>query len=101
MTNEEAIRILTKLQEPGIYEPSITGEAFDALQMGIDALSKQIPRKPIRIDKNGVFDGNWDKVCPVCGRILTKRITTETQSYPRLYNISEYCWCGQRLLWEE
>jgi hypothetical protein len=72
-----------------------------AMEIAVDAMEKRIPMKPIRIDKNKEFDGNWKKVCPWCGRILIERITTSEKSYPRLYNYTGYCWCGQAIDWED
>ena len=40
MTSDEAISILTSLQEPEEWEPKITEKAFTALQMAIEALAK-------------------------------------------------------------
>lgn len=71
------------------------------LKMAIDALKKQIPVKPKRIDKNAEFDGNWKKVCPSCGRVLVERITTPDESYPIHYNMTDYCICGQKICWQE
>lgn len=41
MTNEKAIMILLRLQEPEAWEPKINGEVFEALQMAIEALSRK------------------------------------------------------------
>ena len=41
MTNEEAVRILRRIQEPEAWEPQINGAAFEALDMAIEALSRQ------------------------------------------------------------
>ena len=38
MTNEKAIDLLRRMQEPEAYEPQITEEAFEALEMAIMAL---------------------------------------------------------------
>lgn len=38
MTNEKAINLLRRIQEPEAYEPQITEEAFEALEMAIRAL---------------------------------------------------------------
>ena len=71
------------------------------LDMAISALEKQIPKKPNRIDKNASFDGNWKKVCPACGRLLIERITTPEKSYPKIYNHTPHCVCGQAIDWSE
>jgi len=41
MTTEKAIRILQSFQEPEPWELHITQDAYDALQMAIDALEEQ------------------------------------------------------------
>lgn len=74
------------------------GETIDA---AIDAIEKQIPKKPKLINKNVIFDGNWDKVCPCCNRILIRRITTETSSEPIIFNYTLHCDCGQHIDWSE
>ena len=71
-----------------------------AVEIAVDAMKKQIPMKPIRIDKNKEFDGNWKKVCPSCKSVLIERITTDEKSYPRLYNYTPHCKCGQAINWE-
>lgn len=71
----------------------------EALNMAVDALEKQVPKKPKRIDKNKTFDGNWTKVCPTCGKVLVERVTTKDSSIPHYYWYSLHCECGQRLDW--
>lgn len=71
-----------------------------AVEIAVNAMKKQIPVKPIRIDKNKEFDGNWTKICPSCKRVLIERITTDEKSYPRLYNYTPHCKCGQAIDWE-
>ena len=70
-----------------------------AMELAVDALEKQIPKKPKRVNKNDIFDGNWRKICPTCGKVLMERITTNVESYPRHYNMSGFCWCGQAIDW--
>lgn len=41
MTNDEAISILTSLQEPEAWEPQVTEKVFTALQMAITAIKGQ------------------------------------------------------------
>lgn len=59
MTTEEAVKMLERIQDPEPYEPQITKSAYEALQMGIDALKKEIPTK--RKTKRGIrrFVTNW------------------------------------------
>lgn len=72
----------------------------EAVNMAISALEKQVGKKPVRVNKNGDFDGNFEVVCPVCGIKLMERITTNEMSYPRIYNRTGYCYCGQKIEWE-
>ena len=71
-----------------------------AAEIAVEAMRKQIPVKPIRVDKNKEFDGNWIKICPSCKRTLIERITTPETSFPRYYNYTGHCWCGQAIDWE-
>lgn len=98
MEIEEAIEVLEKNYPDPCY--SMLREAVD---IAILALKKQIGKRPLQINTNGTnnFDGNWKKVCPVCQRVLVERITTDEISYPRHYNMSNYCQCGQKLKWDE
>lgn len=106
MTNQEAINlqeaIIAGLHETGKdfpYRDELIPLMKESCEMAIEALKKQIPKEPIRVDKNGKFDGNWVKICPTCKRALLERITTAEMSYPREYNISTRCWCGQAIAW--
>lgn len=104
MTIEEAIKIVEGEYVTMSMWFGLSDDARrhnEAIKMAVDALKKQIPVKPKRIDKNAEFDGNWKKVCPSCGRILMERITTPEESYPRHYNMTGYCFCGQKIGWSE
>ena len=98
MSPREAIQML----DPDPWEDyGLSDKAREALQMAIDALKKQIPKKLIHINKNKEFDGNWKKICPSCGSMLIERITTSEESFPRHYNYTQHCWCGQAIDWTE
>ncbi len=99
MTYEEAKMQIQAI--PGKIWDQLSEPDREAMEMAFSALEKQIPKKPIRIDKNKEFDGNWKKICPSCGRMLMERITTSESSYPRHYNYTGHCWCGQAIDWEE
>ena len=99
MTAEEAIKtIQVAVAEVEWNYPLDYSIAFET---AIEALEKQIPKKPKRVDKNSVFDGNWKMICPCCGATLMKRITTEDESRPVHYNMTKHCKCGQALDWSE
>lgn len=104
MENREAINIINQYDMNFHWndgEPIPAEQLAEAFDLAISALEKQVPKKPKRIDKNATFDGNWKKVCPACGRVLVERITTPEKSYPRLYNHTPHCICGQAIDWSE
>lgn len=99
MTPQEAINIIEDVtwQDNGRHY----GKIAPARELAISALEKQIPKKPKRVNKNSVFDGNWKMICPCCGAVLIERITTEDTSYPIQYNMTKHCMCGQALDWSD
>jgi len=80
MTPQEAIPILKRLQEPEAWEPQISRDAYEALELAIEALEKQIPMKMMEeLD----ISGRPIKVCGNC------------EDAP---GNGEFCrWCGQRI----
>ena len=89
MTTEEAIKMLERIQDPEPYEPQITKSAYDSLQMGIDALKKQIPMKAV-----GTHYAHMR--CPSCNH----RIPSGGGSSSRRRD--NWCnYCGQKIDWSE
>jgi len=89
MTIEEAIKMLERIQDPEPYEPQITKSAYDALQMGVDALKKQIPMKAV-----GTHYAHMR--CPSCNH----RIPSGGGSSSRRRD--NWCnYCGQKIDWSE
>ena len=89
MTTEEAIKMLERIQDPEPYEPQITKSAYDALQMGIDALKKQIPMKAV-----GTHYAHMR--CPSCNH----RIPSGGGSSSRRRD--NWCnYCGQKIDWSD
>lgn len=73
-----------------------TDELIEKRQTVIEALEKQLPKKP---RENGMQDGLIRKIkyytCPTCGNCLLTEMMSERQN-------TSYCWdCGQRLDWSE
>lgn len=94
MTYQEAITILKNMK-------IVNNDEASALNIAIRSIDKQIPKKPIHINKNAEFDGNWRRVCPSCGALLVERITTAEESYPIRHWMEHYCRCGQKIDWSE
>lgn len=101
MTNEEAIKELK--EDRALYESDIVeagdgtpkGQLMLALDMAIEALEKQVPKKPTFEGKG--FDGNGNityetRICPCCGEEYAV-------DYYYYYDY-KYCpWCGQMIDW--
>lgn len=68
----------------------------EALDIAIEALEKQLPKKP----KENEIRGGWlgkqkHYTCPTCGNCLLTEMMNERQN-------TGYCWdCGQRLDWSD
>ena len=89
MENSDAIKMLERMQDPEPYEPQITSSAFDALQIGIDALKKQIPMKAV-----GTHYAHMR--CPSCNH---RTPSGGGSSSRRRDNWCNYC--GQKIDWSE
>lgn len=83
MTYEEAIKNINALNavrgQKGLYD----AEFESALALAIEALEKQIPKKPYKDNENGVYEKEH---CPSCHRSL----------FPN----DHHCKCGQAIDWE-
>ena len=91
MTKEEAIKRIKdhiQVHKIGDYPHIYLREALD---MAIEALEKQIPKRPSVWENKGswspVPNDDWGYECPCCGN--------EDIDYPE-----HYCDCGQALDWE-
>lgn len=99
MANEEAIPILKRLQEPEPWEPQITFDAFDALELAIEALNKEIPQQPMKdID---TFSKNLYKLyCPTCGNYIAYG-NSRVGTLHKFVNDTDRCgYCGQKIDFE-
>ena len=74
-------------------------DILDSFGKAINALEKQIQKKPIQINEYGKIYGDWKTFCPNCGALLMERITTENELYPIPHNEFVCCWCGQHIDW--
>ena len=91
MTESEAIKELQAIRPRGSIIPQKRAEALD---VAIQALEKQIPKKPIM---KPYFDDMEEEYlcCPTCGEILTDRIPMDNKDfYFHCLN------CGQKFNWE-
>ena len=93
MTESEAIKELHKIRPRGGIIPQ---KRADALEMAIQALEKQIPKKPRKTDSyRGIFRRIYAYVCPTCGNACLEKQENERQD-------TMFCWnCGQKLDWSD
>lgn len=97
MTENEAIKELHDIRPRGGIIPQKRAEALD---VAIQALEKQIPKKPMRIERSAMGWEYMDYYCP-CGKFIGAE--------PHIKSILEkgeipvkYCDdCGQRLDFKE
>ena len=92
MTESEAIKELHKIRPRGGIIPQKRAEALD---VAIQALEKQIAKKPIM---KQYFEDLEDEYlcCPTCGEILTDRIPADNKTfYFHCMN------CGQKFDWSD
>ena len=68
----------------------------ESIDMAIQALEKQIPKKPRKTDSyRGVLKRVYAYVCPTCGNACLEKYMNERQN-------TMFCWnCGQKLDWSD
>ena len=78
------------------YSQGNFGNQKEAFQMAINALEKQIPKKPRKTDSyRGVLKRVYAYVCPTCGNVCLEKNINERQN-------TMFCWnCGQKLDWSD
>lgn len=88
MTEQEAIELLKKAVPICPMSQAKYNQFIDAVNMGMEALEKQIAKKPKNIDEDmNIFD------CPCCGHTI---LAIDDMS------IHQNClMCGQKLDWSE
>ena len=96
MTESKAIELLEYIRETGNGEAPYVGCAQNvAIEMAINALNKQIARKPVCIE-----DKMW--CCPVCdNHLLPKWVKYPTELMPKTEGLPHCMSCGQKIDWNE
>ena len=87
MTPQEAIKTFKTVV---VYAPEkYENKYYKAIMLAIEALEKQIPKKPIKSDRQEIrYTLEYD--CPTCGRSFTGT------------GFADYCYhCGQALDWSD
>lgn len=86
MTESEAIKILQRDLEIQVKNKALP-DGIEAIQIAIQALEKQMPKKPVKSEKQVVMYVNT-YYCPICNLGITGT------------NIAKWCYhCGQKLDW--
>lgn len=102
MTESEAIKICNTISfatsfsnSQGIPLNTTKEELTEAMRMSIQALEKQIPKKPIMKQYFEDLEEEY-LCCPTCGEILTDRIPADNKTfYFHCMN------CGQKFDWND
>lgn len=95
METKKAIEILKERLEIAKGYPEIH-EYGEAIEVGISALEKQIPKKPVRQD----IYSNYE--CPCCKSTRVVEYDTENREYDLDCGKNDYCPdCGQKIDWSE
>lgn len=97
MNEQEAMETLERLFSDSTNEDYPFTECFaEALTIAIQALEKQIPKKPRKTDSyRGIFRRIYAYVCPTCGNACLEKYMNERQN-------TMFCWnCGQKIDWLE
>lgn len=94
MTESKAIELLEYIRETGNGETPYVGCAQNiAIEMAINALEKQIAKKPDCIE-----DKMW--CCPVCdNHLLPKWVKYPTELMPKTEGLPHCMSCGQKIDW--
>lgn len=88
MTNEEALKDLKAFYEIFKSEYKCDTSAFD---IGIESISKQIPKLPVFYTE---YEGLETFRCPTCNKILIYTFQRSTMS-----SLYHHCTCGQAIQW--
>lgn len=93
MTESEAIKELHKIRPRGGIIPQKRAEALD---VAIQALEKQMSKKPRKTDSyRGVLKRVYAYACPTCHNVCLEKYMNERQN-------TTFCWdCGQHLDWSD
>lgn len=101
MKENEAIEKLKNMRlfmqiEDKSNDFKFTEDDYKANEMAIQALEKQIPKKPRKTDSyRGVLKKVYAYVCPTCGNVCLEKYMNERQN-------TTFCWdCGQKLDWSD
>ena len=91
MTEIEAIKICNTIgfatsfsNHQGIPLNTTKDELAEAMKMAIQALEKQIPKKPYKDNENGIYEKEY---CPIC--------------HISLFPNDHHCICGQAIDWRD
>ena len=89
------MRLFMKIEDEK-NDCKFTEDDYKANEMAIQALEKQIPKKPRKTDSyRGVLKRVYAYVCPTCGNVCLEKYMNERQN-------TMFCWnCGQHLDWSD
>ena len=95
MTESEAIKILQRDLQIQLENKALP-DGIEAIQIAIQALEKQIPKKPRKTDSyRGVLKRVYAYACPTCHNVCLEKYMNERLN-------TTFCWnCGQKIDWSD
>ena len=95
MTPKEAIDNLKYMISGDCTDTQV--DFVDEIDMAIEALEKQIPKKPTKLTHKILIDAGWIYACPNC-----EAACGENKYHPEVTDDEMYCpSCGQAIDWSE
>lgn len=99
MTVQEAIQLMKSRVETAteLMGKGIDGKAYEDMEMAIECMEKQIPKKVQKLESKILIADGWQYQCPKCKCAVGINQHAEEQTQE-----DEYCpTCGQALKWGE
>lgn len=92
MNEQEVIKVIKEIEDIG----TVLSSDFKWLEMARDALEKQVPKKPTKLEYELLLNAGWIYTCPSCGCACG-----ENRYHPEVTQDDMFCTqCGQMLDWK-
>lgn len=96
MDIKESIEALKYINLTRVHPFFSWEEMKEVRDIAIEALEKQVPKKPTKLEYKLLLDMGWIYRCPACGCACG-----ENKYHPEVTQDDMYCTqCGQKLDWE-
>lgn len=96
MNRKEAIEALKLINLKSVHPFLSWEEMMEVRDIAIEALEKQVPKKPTKLEYKLLLEAGWIYKCPNCGCACG-----ENKYHPEVTEDDMFCTqCGQKLDWE-